>query len=103
MGCTALPRSCSPMPAVDDCFVELLGSARLLAGAAAASDAAERSNNVYRANVAGCQYELPSACAILLLWDLPLRDATCFNQTKSLASQSATVGFDVQANSLSCT
>ena len=91
------------MPAVDDCFVELLGSARLLDGAEAASDAAERSNNVYRATVAGCQHGLPSVCAILLLWDLLLHDATCCNQTKCLASQSATVGFDVQANSVSCT
>ena len=79
MDCPALPRYCSPTPAADDCFVELLGSARLLDGAAAASDAAERSSNVYRATVAGCQYGLPSACAILLLWDLLLHEVTCCN------------------------
>ena len=68
----SMTKICSLVPAVDDCFVELPGSARLLGGAGAASDVTERTNNAHRASVASCQYERPSACAILFLWDLLL-------------------------------
>lgn len=65
----------SRVPAGDDCFVELPGRTKLLGGLVAASEATDRTNNAHRAFVASCQDELPSACAILLLWHFLLHDA----------------------------
>ena len=80
-GLHSITETQSPVPAADGCFVELPRSAWLLIGAVAATDVTERTNNVHKTIVVSCQFELPLACAILLLWNLLLHDAVCSQQS----------------------